>query len=332
MKKLVKIFNRIELKDQLYAGFWIGIIVLQGIFIFNIRKIFPPKYFFDSNHIIKLIDYNLYDTVDQSYRVTAKIFSILNLKTLDEYNLNLYFIFLIFFIPYIYKYYNKKFYISFFNVIYLFLASIYVIRPGKEFLQFLILSFCFKYSKYSWIFLIVGGLLFRKYLILQGLIFLAICFYKDTKKSKKKKLKYIYIFGIILVSIVFKGTVTEILGSRMVVNQWRENDMHAVTIINDILKYDGVLFLYINYFINTARLLFPIELLIKNIKYLPYVIFQIWFTKNLYIWRLKKNYKLYLLFSFIIVSGLFEPDYGSFLRHTVPYFIFIIDLIFKERR
>lgn len=332
MKKLIKKFNRIELKNQLYAGFWIGIIILQGILIINIRNIFPSKYFFDSFHIIRLINYNLYHTVDQSYEVTARIFSMLGLKSLDEYNLILYFIFLIFFIPYLYKYYNKKFYISFLNIIYVFLASIYLIRPGKEFLQFLILVFCFKWTKYSWLFLIIGGLVFRKYLILQGLIFLAIVVYKNTSRKNKKKLKIIYIIGIVVVSILFKGIVSEILGVRMAVNQWRENSLYAVTIINDIFKSREILYLYLNYFINTLRLLFPLELLIKNIKYLPYVIFQLWFTKKLYNWRFRRNYKVYLFYSFIIVSGFFEPDYGSFLRHTVPYFIFIIELILKEKK
>lgn len=332
MKKLLKIFNRIELKNQLYIGVWIGIIILQGILIINIQKIFPPKYFFDSNHILKLINYNLYNTVGQSYEVTARIFSILGLKSLDEYNMVLYIIFLIFFIPYLYKYYNKKIYISFLNILYIFLASIYLIRPGKEFLQFLMLTFCFKWTKYSWLFLILGGLLFRKYLILQGLIYIAIQIYKNTNKKNRKKLKIIYICGIIVVSILFKGVVLEILGSRMAVNQWRKNDLHAVTIINDIFKSGGMVFLYINYFINTLRLLFPFELLIKNIKYFPYVFFQLWFTKKLYDWRFKKNYKVYLLYSFIIVSGFFEPDYGSFLRHTVPYYIFIINLVLEEKK
>ncbi|MEG0236522.1 hypothetical protein [Cetobacterium sp.] len=332
MKKLIKIFERIELKNQLYVGVWIGIIIVQGAFIFNIQKIFPPKYFFDSNHIVKLINYNLYSTVDQSYKVTAKLFSLLNLKILSDYNMVLYIIFLIFFIPYLYKYYNKKLKISILNMIYLFLSSVYLIRPGKEFLQFLILMFCFKWTKYSSVFLILGGLIFRKYLILQGLIFIFIQIYKNTTRKNKKKLRIIYFLGILIVSILFKGLVTEILGSRMGVNQWRENDLNAATIINDIIQSKGMIFLYINYFINTMRLLFPIELILKSIKYSPYVLFQFWFTVKLYKWRFKKNDKVYLLYSFIIVSGFFEPDYGSFLRHTVPYFIFIIELNFKEKR
>lgn len=323
---------RDKLNQYIYIMSWSLIIILNGAFIWNIEKIFPEKYFFDSKHILNIINNNAYDNVDQSYRITAKFFSLFRLKELQNYNISIYAIFLLFFIYYLKTYYTKSIYIYIFNSIYLFLSSIYLIRPGKELLQFIVLALCFRYSKYSWIFLIVGGILFRKYLILQGIIFLAILFYCNSKEQTKKKLRFLYGAGVICISVLLGDTVRQILEIRMIVNQWRQNDIHAVTIINDILKYDTMLFLYINYFINTARLLFPIELLVKNIKYLPYVIFQIWFTKNLYIWRLKKNYKLYLLFSFIIVSGLFEPDYGSFLRHTVPYFIFIIDLIFKERR
>lgn len=74
--------------------------------------------------------------------------------------------------------------------------------------------------------------------------------------------------------------------------------------------------------------MFPIELLVKGIKYFPYVVFQIWFTKKLWNWKIIKNDKVILLYSFILISGVFEPDFGSFLRHIVPYFIIINSLIY----
>lgn len=91
-----------------------------------------------------------------------------------------------------------------------------------------------------------------------------------------------------------------------------------------------MIFLYINYFINTLRLLFPVELLVKGIKCFPYIVFQIWFTKKLWNWKNIKEDKVILLYSFILIGGIFEPDVGSFLRHTVPYFIIIQNILFNE--
>lgn len=76
--------------------------------------------------------------------------------------------------------------------------------------------------------------------------------------------------------------------------------------------------------------MFPIELLVKGIKYFPYVIFQIWVTKKLWNWKNIKEDKVILLYSFILISGVFEPDFGSFLRHIVPYFIIIQNILFNE--
>lgn len=316
---------RDKLNQYIYIMGWSLIIILNGVFIWNIEKIFPEKYFSDSFHIINLINNNLYHTVGQSYRITAKFFSLIKFQELKYYNLSIYFVFLMFFIWYLYKYYSDKLYINFFNLIYLFLASIYLIRPGKEFLQFLIVGLCFKYTKFSWFFLIVGGLLFRKYLVIQAIFFIAILLF--YKSNKKLNIIIVFILSIVLTSYIFPDIILKILNVRTEVNVNRIGKDNAITIINNIFKSKNIVVGYINYFINISRILFPLELIKKKIKYLPYVVFQIWFTLKLIVWRNRKDYRVYLLYSFILISGVFEPDFGSFLRHTIPYFIIIVDLI-----
>lgn len=324
----IKSLVNLKIDKESYILIWSIIIILNGIFIYNIENILPEKYFYDSYSIIDAIKFQDYSHFDTSYRVTAKIFSIFNFEKLRSYNIILYFISLLFFIPYLYKNYSSKFYLTFFNVVFLFLASIYLIRPGKEMLQLFIIILCYQFEKLSPLFLITGGILFRAYLIIQGIIFIGLKFYL---KRKNKVLWGILILVLIVIfSLRFPKIVNSVLGIRERVNLHRLESPDTKTIISDWLDNEGIIFLYLNYLINTLRLLFPIELLVKGIKYFPYVIFQIWFTKKLWNWKNIKSDKVILLYSFILISGVFEPDFGSFLRHTVPY-LFVLKGIKNEK-
>lgn len=176
--------------------------------------------------------------------------------------------------------------------------------------------------------MLLGGILFRKYLLIQGLFFFCI---KKIKINKHKKYLIILILVIfILISIIFCNFIVEILNIRMLTNKPRQDSIYAVTIINNILPFNGITCSYINYLINTIRLLLPMELIFKGYKYLPYVFFQLWFTKKLWKWKYNLDDKVILLYSFILVSGIFEPDFGSFFRHTTPYLIIIRSKIYKR--
>lgn len=319
---------KIKLTKKIYISIWGIIFILQGIFIYNIEKIFPEKYFFDSYVIINAIAKNDYSHFGQSYTLTAKVFSIFNVDTLQQYNMICYLLFTMFFIWYLYKKKDLKVGILIFNFIFLFLASIYLIRPGKEFLQLIILIFCYNWNKLSPIFLIIGGFLFRPYLIIQGLIFAILKFYL----KRKRKILWLVLFlivGLVITFMVPDYIEKMLVGIRENMNKNRQGSEHAKSIINSLIERNGVWYAYLNYMLNILRLLFPIELIFRNAKYLPYIIFQLWFTSKLWSWKNLLSDKVILLYSFILVSGIFEPDYGSFLRHTVPYLIFITSI--KER-
>ncbi|RHG32109.1 hypothetical protein DW261_14540 [Fusobacterium varium] len=324
----IKSLVNLKIDKESYILIWSIIIILIGVFIYNIENILPEKYFYDSYSIIEAIKLQDYSHFDTSYRVTAKVFSIFNFNELRSYNVILYLIFLTFFIPYLYKNYSLKVHLLFFNIVFLFLASIYLIRPGKEMLQLFIIILCYQFDKLSPIFLIIGGILFRPYLIIQGIIFIGLKFY--LKRKNKILWGILILILIVIFGLKFPKIVNLVLGIRKRVNLYRLESPDARTIISDWLDKDGMIFLYINYFINTLRLLFPVELLVKGIKYFPYIVFQIWFTKKLWNWKSVKNNKVILLYSFISISGVFEPDFGSFLRHTVPYFIIIQNILFNE--
>lgn len=318
----IKSLVNLKIDKESYILIWSIIIILNGIFIYNIESILPRKYFYDSYKILTAINENQSYLIDKSYTLTLKIFSLFNFDELRSYNMVLYLISLIFFIPYLYKNYSLKVHLLFFNIVFLFLASIYLIRPGKKMLQLFIVILCYQFDKLSSIFLIIGGILFRPYLIIQGIIFIGLKFY--LKRKNKILWGILILILIVIFSLKFPKIVNLVLGVREKVNLHRLESPDAKTIINDWLDKDGMIFLYINYFINTLRLLFPVELLVKGIKYFPYIVFQIWFTKKLWNWKSIKNNKIILLYSFILISGVFEPDFGSFLRHIIPY-LFILE-------
>lgn len=321
-------YKKIKIKKLEYIFIIFMLLIIQGIFIYNLENILSEKNFFDSYKIINAIKNNNINEYGKSYMLTMKFFSLLRFSTLREYNIFLYSIFFIFFIIYFWKNYSKNLFFIIFDALFIILSAIYLIRPGKEILQFLLIMICCKYPQKSYLLLFLGGILFRKYLLIQGLFFFIL---KKIRISKYKK--YLIILSLIiflLSSIVFSKQICEILNVRMITNKSRQGSIYAVTIINNILPFNGITFSYINYLINTIRLLFPIELIFKGYKYLSYVVFQLWFTKKLWSWKYNLNDKVILLYSFILVSGIFEPDFGSFLRHTVPYLIVIRSKIYEK--
>lgn len=325
MKKILNI----KIEKNLYLLSWLVLLILGFIFIWNLENIFLDKYFYDSKAILNMIKIkDFYDGSGDSYGITAYIFSFIPIKTLQNYNIFIYIVFLSFFINLILKVPRTlKTYIL--NFIYLFLAIIYLLRPGKELLQLVILVLCYFYKKYTPIFLIIGGIIFRQYLILQAGIYVGIWILVNNKNRKVWFIVLIILF--VVINLKFSELIFKIFSVRDVVNQYRIGSLDAKTIILNIFQGDSIALYYMNYLINFFRLLFPIELLFKNINYVPYVIFQSWFSLKL--WNLKKilkNEYVILLYSYILVSVIFEPDFGSFLRHTIPYFIFIIKLLEKN--
>lgn len=325
MKKILNI----KIEKNLYLLSWLALLVLGFIFTWNLERIFPAHYFYDSKTILNMIKIkDFYDGSGDSYGLTAYIFSFIPIKTLQNYNIFIYIVFLSFFINLILKVPRTlKFYVL--NFIYLFLAIIHLLRPGKEFLQLMILGLCYFYKKYTPIFLIIGGIIFRQYLILQAGIYVVIWIL--INKKNKKMWFMIIIISFVVINIKFSELMFKILSVRDVVNQYRIGALDAKTIILNIFQGESIVMYYMSYLINFFRLLFPIELLFKNINYIPYVIFQVCFSLKLWNWKtILKNEYVILLYSYILVSVIFEPDFGSFLRHTIPYFIFILYLEEKD--
>lgn len=311
----------------------------------------PDKYLYDSNHIIDICNgANGYG--DKAFEFSANFFiplvKIFHIKDAKIGSIILGFILNPILIFVLYMKLPEKIRIldcSFISIL-LFLLNIYVFNISKDLIQFVIdiilIYFMFKVKNNKiqtiiiTILLILCSLFFRGYLALVGLIYLYIKMFK-TKKIDKKIfiLQTIFIFIIITICLFFlnNNLFNNIFNNRDNTNKYRIDSSDAQTIISNLINKDGYFFEILNYLINLIRLLFPIELLFKgNILYIIFILFNILSFITLFLQRkiIKNNNILTSIFtlfiSFILVFALFEPDFGSFLRHFIPIAFIMISI------
>lgn len=130
----------------------------------------------------------------------------------------------------------------------------------------------------------------------------------------------------------------QLINLRYSINYNRVDSIDAVTIINDVFPSSSPFFYCINYIINLIRMLFPIELILKGIKYIPFIVYQIYFSVNI-IKKLKEkdtvyNNKLFfsIIIAYILTSNLYEPDFGSLIRHETALMLIIFDILIKSEK
>lgn len=350
----------------------ITLFLLWLILIFS--KVFqylflPNKYFFDSKAIMKYMT-NTPRYVDRAYRFTASVFkhiNIFNISSLIVWSILITAVFGVITYRLIYK--NTMF-TDLTMFIYLcsgvFLLGIYVFNISKEILQytiFLILYYIIKKSSYehryfyvilcSMIF-ILESIIFRSYYIVTA----AFCFFIFVvidllDKGKIKQRTGIISALLIMIALLMSFMVVSkyampseynaVLNVRSVLNYNREGADNAVTIITDVFNSNGNLVLWlINYIITAIRMLFPFELLFKSVAYVPFIIFQLIITFY-FILSYKRlfNFKnttfvlsLCVFTSFLLTSVMFEPDFGSWLRHectTLPVTILFVSQLTNDK-
>ena len=117
-----------------------------------------------------------------------------------------------------------------------------------------------------------------------------------------------------------------------------ETNEGASTSIENPIKVDGNLgiFMY-DYVINAVRMMVPIELAFKGMFYLPFVVFQ--FFILYYYFKTIKNIKslddnmivvVACYSAYFFGSVVFEPDFGSWVRHEAATFPILQLLAYKS--
>ena len=184
---------------------------------------------------------------------------------------------------------------------------------------------------------------YRSYYIIMAFFFVVIYMIFSFLRRKIKKIDWkTWIFIIIgLFAMVFAFLAAArvfmpedykaVLGARNYSNNQGQN-----TAITEVFEHGENLGLFMaNYIIDSLRMLFPFELLPSSPYYAPFFIFQIFMV--VYVIKALRRMKYIQNSSFIALcifaayfmgSVLFEPDFGSFLRHEAATFPIIILFVF----
>lgn len=343
----------------------IPLLVFSKIFQF---AFLPEKYFYDSSNILRYMKY-MPDYIDGSYGFTVKLFKSVNwmdFSTLFEWSVALTVVFG--FVVY-YLVYKKCRNMNDLKLIYIiatvFLLGVYVFNISKDIIQLMIFLAvaCVISSRLlggngAKLIGIVGififeSMIFRSYYILVALftVYFYCVFAHMQKKQKKMEVKQILrmlLFTVIVVwafmltaKIVDDKLYIELIMARNKVNINRIQSADARTAIFDIFPAGGSLWKWmLNYVINAVRMMFPLELLTKGVKYIPFVIFQtislvyliVGFKKLQYVKNSAFVLSLCVYCAYLLTSFVFEPDFGSWIRHETACFPIFMNIVFCSEK
>lgn len=227
------------------------------------------------------------------------------------------------------------------------LLPVFVWNTQKEAVQFLILALiaaifgqaeknpramilCYTLLMAAW------SIAFRKYylLILAGSLILYLSLKIPNRKKRALLLEalcLLTIIGLLVLRQIRPGLLAELFESRASVLEGNSAFRTVNTAIADFVPNPNrlVLFYLLNYSINAVRMMIPLELISKGVLQLCFVAWQFFITLCLgrilvCCWRAPASDSNKLSVAFLaawyIVSFLFEPDFGSFVRHQAALF------------
>ena len=324
--------------------------------------VLPDKYFYDSEAILRMTNNSFlqYSVGDGSYVFTAEFFRIINIfgfSSLLEWA-----VFISFFCNILIIRYFKKNKIQLFSELiiaccFLFLLNIYVFNISKDILQFLFfyvifnviksdkLSMSIKHTLVIGMF-VLESIFFRSYYILTAVFYVcAVIGLPFLRKYEKKGILLtvlsigLVIYAFLAVSqLIMPDEYYSLVNIRNKLNLYRVGSADASTMILNLIQDNGSLPLYIlNYFINAFRMMFPIELISKGFLQIAFMIFQLICTV-LFLKKLKGYYafnafdrsKINIMIAYFLTAFIFEPDFGSFVRHEVATFVVFYSCLFID--
>lgn len=311
-------------------------------FIFIAHNILPPKYYYDANTIKRFMVYATEFLPLNSYNNTAFFYKLLGFNFSTSLLYGGIFTYTLAFVLLFLNLNMGKISLNR-NFIYLFtgwilIASIYLGQFSKEItivmLSSILLYFA-KLNKNKFIFpLIVFISLYAYYFRMYWFIilyFLILFYFFDKKRGW---IKYVFILsGILFMFFLASLKGIYFTNAREIVNVNRIGSIDAQTIILNIFPNTNFIFDFLNS--TTVFLIFflPVSIIVKlNIKYILFFLWEllnIWFfikatnfifnhkfSLPRYIFN-RAKFSIYLIITFTMTQSLFEPDYGSFLKHQI---------------
>ena len=223
--------------------------------------------------------------------------------------------------------------ILYFTLIFYILMSKKLKNKSKFVLSLIVIFFsCITYRNYYiliFLFSICSYFIIDKFIV------------KCNKIGFKDIIKVILSFGIIymLLIIFSKKYFLDYYNQFMNLNT---SVTGAKTDLGGIFRSTNPIIATIDYIILIIRMLFPVELMHFGLSYIIYAAYQIILTmllfksfKNVKNNSYIENFALYIFIGFLFVSGIFEPDFGSWIRHeaaTIPIILIATRLIRNDER
>lgn len=324
-------------------------LVVAIILSYTKEMIFPLYYFSDSELIQSFIDSNSEFTLGDSYESTAAFYSFLSIGK-DSLIFPLISAVIISFY-YLYCFYKSKFnVISIVNLSILiycyFLSILYSTIISKDFIVILIMIlFVFFMNKGAISFLVwlmialIYSCYFRHYWFL--VIFDFIILYMIFSYIKNIYfLLFTVVMSLLCLILVFNFILNVSIDYyRLSVNEFRIDSSAANTLIYPFIDGDNLLIQFLNIIITLFALTIPFPLLLLGtffhlINFFMISTIFVKFIRTLQSMMVSKDlipisHKKYICFivSFITIQTIFEPDYGSYIRHLTPIFPLMIVLM-----
>jgi hypothetical protein len=327
-----------------YLLFFSFIFITLGILFIiklNLKEVLATKYFYDSNKILEImkLDSNINDKAFDFAANFYNFFNVFNIYDWSLWAIVLNFLTIIITLLYIFVERIPKInlLLIFWLLASFFLLQVYVTHVSKEWITFiftLLLVTILKTFENKRLFFVLGFAIFiytyffRTYF---GLVFLYFCIFFLFFNYKKSRIWIILLLILGLFTIPNKY-LFDIFYIRHDLNLFRMDSIDAQTMILDIFISNNNFIMFFNYLLNSFRILIPLEIIFISFD-IKYVAFTLYILFNSYIIFCNlKNYKklsnkqqnvLILLLSIIFVHSIFEPDFGSYIRHFVSYFFVI---------
>ena len=331
---------------------------------FMVVQILPPKYFFDNNRILSMVNGTAGNQAwIGSYQVATDLFqriNVLDFTTMRQWTIMLGLVFSILVFIMVLGADAPDLLQSVFILATVGLLNIYVFNIGKDIIQF-----AFFFAVYVILMLPIRSSLikvlgcaavlyyestfFREYYVLIAALAIAVyailLFFRSRSQLSLGSLGWIIalmfamIYGVMIVShAVMPDEYNQIMGLRAgYLDSFGSGDNGGImaTAIRNYIPGESLPVFMVNYVINLVRMMVPVELVLHGASYLPFFVFQLMVTAYLVNLLRKINQvhdaKLFIalcvFIGYVLASAIFEPDFGSWTRHESATFPVLMLLV-----
>ncbi|ATA18623.1 hypothetical protein EDC48_102398 [Gibbsiella quercinecans] len=327
-----------------YSSLIIFILIIMAMVCFSMfkEKIMPAYFFFDQVTIGEMMKYTHQFSIGNSYGSTAYFYRLLGVEPQSI----LFSLVSSLLIMITYLFMLSKVRGGHLNIadaaVFLFFCFVSIINMtwlSKDFIVFLVMSpllIAFYNKKIGFTLWTVAALVyacyFRTYWFLFLLEFMGL-FIASRFVKKSKSIFIVCLLSLLFLAIAFQyGLGMEVDFFRTSVNEGRldNNNSGYNTIItpwvgtgNPILGWINVTITWISFYIPFPLILLfsPYYLLISG--FIILMFYRIW--QNIGVLLRSDNNSLQLILSLLVISftvvqSIFEPDYGSYVRHLAPFY------------